>query len=40
MGVEAPFRFCPETQSWCVIHQKAQHFARAIAEKRDQTHET
>jgi len=32
--------FCSETQSWCVIEQKAQHFVLTIAEKRDQTNRT
>ena len=38
-GAEAPFLFCPETQSWCVIKQKAQHSIRPIPEKRDHTQE-
>ena len=38
-GAEAPIFFCPETQSWCVIKQKAPHFVRTIAEKRDHTQE-
>ena len=38
-GAEAPFLFCPETQSWCVIKQKPQHFVRPNAEKRDHTQE-
>ena len=38
-GAEAPFSFCPETQCWCVIKQRAQHFIRPIAEKRDHTQE-
>jgi hypothetical protein len=36
---EAPFTFCSETQSWCVIKQDAQHFVRSISEIRDHTQE-
>ena len=38
-GAVAPFCFSPETQSWCVIKQKAQHFVRSLSEKRDHTQE-
>jgi len=38
-GAEAPFLSCPETQSWCVIKQEAQHLVRAVPEKRDHTQE-
>ena len=38
-GAEAPFMFCSETHSWCVIEQEAQHFVRSISEMRDHTQE-
>jgi len=38
-GAEAPFTFCSETQSWCVIKETAQHFVRSISEMRDHTQE-
>jgi len=36
---EAPIIFCPETQIWCVMKQKAHNFFRFVAEKRDHTQE-
>jgi len=38
-GAEAPFIFCSETQSWCVIKPKAQHSVRSLSEMRDHTQE-
>ena len=38
-GAEAPCFSCPETQSWCVIKQKAQHSVRPLPEMRDHTQE-
>jgi len=38
-GAQAPFNFCSETQSWCVIKRKAQQFVRPNPEMRDHTQE-
>jgi len=38
-GAEAQFIFCSDTQSWCVIKQKAQHSVRSFPEMRDHTQE-
>ena len=39
MARRRPLYFCPETQSWCVIKQNAQHFIRPLPEMRDHTQE-
>jgi len=39
MARRRPLYFCPETQSWCVIKQKTQHFVRPLPEMRDHTQE-
>jgi hypothetical protein len=36
-GAEAPFVFCSETPSWCVIKQTAQHSVRSSPEMHDHT---
>jgi hypothetical protein len=36
---EAPISVCPETESWYVIKQNAQHFFPRLSEMRDHTQE-